>query len=106
MKSNAILLPLGEVAWFPNAGQHVYWVNCIYADVFDARAHAFIVLRRGCIEIGRECASNTLTLCQKWFTLRGSSNRCMWLRCKHEQRELFTSPRIVASGAAARVSVV
>jgi hypothetical protein len=55
MKSNAFLLPVGEVARLPNAGQHVYFVYFIYADVFDARAHAFIVLRRSCIEIGREC---------------------------------------------------
>lgn len=52
MKSNAFLLPVGEVARLPNAGQHVYF---LHADVFDARAHAFIVLRRSCIEIGREC---------------------------------------------------
>ena len=55
MKSNAFLLPLGEVARLPNAGQHVYFVYFLHADVFDARAHAFIVLRRSCIEIGREC---------------------------------------------------
>jgi hypothetical protein len=38
MKSNAFLLPVGVVARLPNAGQHVYCVYFIYADVFDARA--------------------------------------------------------------------